>query len=99
MLNQEPSLAYERSSMEDLVTRPCAYCHGTREVGVGELVPDYQTCPVCEGHGNIRVPSEYIKCHQCDGTGKEDVGECIERFAPCEKCHGIGWAPPPPVYR
>jgi RecJ-like exonuclease len=98
MLNQEPSLAYERSSMEDLVTRPCAYCHGTREVDVGELVPDYQTCPVCEGHGNIRVPSEYVRCRQCSGTGKEDVGECIEWFMPCAKCYGTGWALPLPVY-
>jgi len=83
--------------MEDLVIQPCAYCDGTGEADVGEFVPDYQTCPVRKGDGNICVPGDYIKCRKCDGTGEENAGEYIKWFVPCEKCHGTGWAPPPPV--
>lgn len=84
--------------MAKLVTRPCEYCNGTGEVDVGELVPVYETCPVCKGSKNVRVPSNYINCPICDGTGKEDIGESIQRFGRCERCHGTGWALPPPVY-
>lgn len=85
--------------MAKLVTKPRAYCEGTGQVDVGELVPVYQTCPVCKGSREVRVPSNYTKCQICDGTGKEDVGEFVQRFARCKNCHGTGWAPPPPVYR
>jgi DnaJ-class molecular chaperone len=98
MLKQETLPAHGISSMEDLVIRPCAYCKGTGEVDVGTFIEDYQRCPVCEENRNVRVLSDYIKCHRCDGTGHEDAGQFIEWFVPCEKCHGTGWAPPPPVY-
>jgi DnaJ-class molecular chaperone len=85
--------------MEKLVKKPCAHCDATGEVNVGEFVPDYQTCPVCKGDREVRVPSDYIRCRKCDSTGKEDVGEFVKQLARCKKCHGTGWAPPPPVYR
>jgi DnaJ-class molecular chaperone len=66
---------------------------------MGELVPVYQTCDVCEGYGRVRVPGDHVKCPACKGAGVEDVGECMQWFLPCEKCRGTGWAPPPPVYR
>ena len=99
MLNQETPVVTEQPSTENLITQRCAYCEGTGEVDVGEVVPAYETCLVCRGYGNIRVPGDYVGCHECKGTGREDVGECIQWFMPCEKCHGTGWAPPPPVYR
>ena len=85
--------------MAKLVIRRCEYCEGTGEVDVGEFVPDYQTCPVCKGSREVRVPGNYTKCQICDGTGKEDVGEFVQRFERCKNCRGTGWAPPPPVYR
>ena len=99
MLKQETLPAYGISSEEDLVIRPCAYCKGTGEVDVCTFIEYYQPCHVCDESGNVRVPSDYIRCRKCDGTGKEDVGEYIQWFVPCEKCHGTGWSPPSPVYR
>jgi DnaJ-class molecular chaperone len=99
MPDQKISVAGESASTETLVAQRCAYCQGTGEVEVGELVPVYQTCEVCEGYGQVRVPGDPVKCPRCKGTGAEDVGECIQWFLPCEKCHGTAWASPPPVYR
>jgi DnaJ-class molecular chaperone len=90
---------HKQSCTAELVTKPCAYCNGTGEVNVGEVVPVYETCPVCKGDREVRVPGDYVKCRPCDGTGKEDIGEIIRRFGPCRRCRGTGWAPPPPVYR
>jgi DnaJ-class molecular chaperone len=98
MLNQEAPAVNSQSPVENLVTQRCAYCEGTGEVDVGEIVPVYEPCPVCEGYGQVRVSSEHVRCPQCKGTGIEDVGECIEWFMPCKKCHGTGWPPPPPMY-
>lgn len=89
----------EGASMAELVTRPCAYCDGTGEVDVGEVVSVFETCPVCKGACEVRVPADYVRCRSCDGTGKEDVGEIITVLEPCGRCKGTGWAPPPPVYR
>jgi len=89
----------EGSSTAELVTHPCAYCGGTGEVDVGEIVPVYETCPVCKGSCEVRVPADYVECRACDGTGKEDIGGVLEVFEPCGRCKGTGWAPPPPVYR
>ena len=85
--------------MATLVTKPCAYCEGTGQEDVGELVPVYQTCPVCKGSREVRVPSDFTECRICDGTGKEYVGDFIQRLERCKNCHGFGWAPPPPAYR
>jgi len=90
---------HEVSSATELVTKTCAYCGGTGEVNVGEVVSVFETCPVCKGACEVRAPLDYVRCRICEGTGKEDIGEIIQRFAPCERCHGTGWAPPPPVYR
>lgn len=89
---------HEGSSTVELVTKSCAYCDGTGEVDVGEVVQVYETCPVCKGSCELRVLGDYVKCQACDGTGKEDVGEVLEVFEPCGRCKGTGWAPPPPVY-
>ena len=97
-LNHEPQVAHGGPSLEGLVTRRCEYCEGTGEVDVGAFVPVYETCPICDGNREVRVPGDYTGCRKCEGTGEEDVGEFFEWFEPCEKCHGTGWAPPPPVY-
>ena len=89
----------EGSSTAELVTYPCAYCDGTGEVDVGEIVQVYETCPVCEGACEILVPGDYAKCRACEGTGKEDIGETITVLEPCGRCKGTGWSTPPPVYR
>ena len=81
----------------ELVTYPCAYCDGSGEVDVGEIVQVYEMCPVCEGACKIVVPGDYVKCQPCDGTGKEDVGEIITVLEPCGRCRGTGWDSPPPV--
>lgn len=98
MPNEEPRIAYESSATEYLVVRPCSYCDGTGEVDVGELAPVYETCPVCKGAREVRVPDDYVQCRICEGTGKEDVGEVLEVFEPCGRCKGTGWALPPPVH-
>ena len=82
----------------ELFTYPCAYCDGTGEIDVGETVPVYDTCLVCKGACEVRVPGDYVECRICGCTGKEDVGDVLEVFAPCGRCKGTGWAPPPPVY-
>jgi len=87
------------SSTVELVTKPCARCDGTGEVDIGEVTSLYQTCPVCKGDREVRVPSDYIRCCKCDGTGNEDIREIIQWFDRCSNCQGTGWAPPPPVYR
>ena len=89
----------EGSTVAELRTYHCAYCNGTGEVDVGEIVQVYDTCPVCKGDCEIVVPGDYVKCRACEGTGKEDVGETITVLEPCGRCKGTGWAPPPPVYR
>ena len=99
VLQQEPSMPQAGASVEDLVTRRCEYCEGSGEVDVGEVASVFETCPVCEGNCEVRVPNDYTRCRRCDGTGREDVGGILELFEPCERCHGTGWAPPPPVYR
>jgi len=99
VLQQEPSMPQAGASVEDLVTRRCEYCEGSGEVDVGEVVSVFETCPVCEGCREVRVPADYVKCPVCDGTGKNDIGEILEVFEPCGRCKGTGWAPPPPVYR
>jgi len=55
MLKQETLPPYGISSVEDSVIRACAYCEGTGEVDVGELVLVYETCPICKGSKNIRI--------------------------------------------
>ncbi len=80
-----------------LLTKPCAYCDGTGEVDVGMVVSVFETCPVCKGACEVRVPADYVRCRSCDGTGKELVGEIITVLEPCGRCKGTGWAPPPPV--
>ncbi len=89
----------EGSSTAALVKHSCAYCDSTGEVDVGEIVSVFETCPVCKGACEVRVPADYVRCRSCDGTGKEDVGEIITVFEPCRRCKGTGWARPPPVYR
>ena len=85
----------EGSSLAELVTYPCAYCGGTGEVDVGEIVPVYDTCSVCKGACEVRVPGDYVECRACEGTGEEDVGDVLEVFEPCGRCKGTGWATPP----
>ena len=89
----------EGASATKLVTRPCAYCDGTGEVDVGEIVQVYETCPVCKGSCEVRLPAHYVECRACEGTGREDVGDVLEVFERCGRCRGTGWAPPHPVYR
>ena len=89
----------EGSTVAELRTYHCAYCDGTGEVDVGEIVQVYEMCPVCEGACKIVVPGDYVKCQPCDGTGKEDIGEIITVLEPCGRCKGTGWCTTPPVYR
>ena len=97
--DDELAAPQRRNTVAKYVTQSCGYCDGTGEVNVGELVPVYQTCPVCKGDGSIQVPDNYVSCPICDGTGKQNVGEIIPREGRCRKCRGKGWAPPPPMYR
>jgi hypothetical protein len=85
--------------MPNLVRRRCGYCDGTGEVDVGEFVPDYRPCPVCQRTGEVRVPSTYGICGICGGSGKEDIGRYVRHIVRCGNCKGCGWAPPPPAYR
>jgi len=85
-------------STAELITYPCAYCDGTGEVDVGEVISVFETCPVCKGACEVRVPADYVKCRACDCTGKEDVGEIITVVELCGRCKGTGWSSPPPVY-
>ena len=89
----------EGSYTAELVTHPCAYCDGSGEVDVGEIVQVYETCPVCDGACEIVMSGDYVKCRLCEGTGKEDIGAALEVFEPCGRCKGTGRAPSHPVYR
>ena len=76
----------------------CGYCGGAGRVEVGEIVPREEICPICEGFGFVRVPSNYVQCPDCNGTGKKDVGEIFHRWVRCKRCKGTGWAKPPMPY-
>lgn len=86
--------------MANLVIRRCGYCDGRGEIDVGQYVPNPQPCLVCgEGHGGVRVPSNYSRCRICGGTGRRYVGEFLKHPERCGNCQGTGWAAPPPVYK
>jgi DnaJ-class molecular chaperone len=84
--------------MPRLVERNCGFCDGTGQVEVGDFVKSLATCPVCKGHGKVRVPSNYRKCPICGGTGKKNVGEFFAEWVRCRTCDGTGWTEPPPAY-
>lgn len=85
--------------MARLVDRRCGYCRGTGEVRVGDFVETSATCPVCDGFGFVRVPSDYRRCPDCNGTGKKEMGTFFSQKARCGRCQGTGWAEPPLPYR
>ena len=61
----------------------CSYCKGT-----GRKYASYEytdTCPICEGAGNIDVPS-IAKCNSCRGTGRKYAS--YEYTDICAVCRG-----------
>jgi len=62
----------------------CAYCQGTgKKYGRGTET----VCPVCDGSGQVNVPTNHIECGYCKGTGHK-YGRGTETI--CPVCNGIG---------
>ncbi len=61
----------------------CDTCHGTG----AKAGTQPQTCPTCQGHGQVRMQQGFFSiqqtCPRCHGTGKI-IAE------PCSACHGQG---------
>jgi molecular chaperone DnaJ len=61
----------------------CETCHGTG----AKAGTQPQTCPTCQGHGQVRMQQGFFSiqqtCPRCHGTGKI-IAE------PCSACHGQG---------
>ena len=75
-------------SVSVLVQRPCAFCgcHGKIEDNVTKKK---KACPVCQGSGIARVPSNARPCASCKGGGRVRRGQ---NFTQCGTCKGTGWA-------
>jgi len=46
--------------------------------GLTENAPDSDTCPACDGRGEVGDGRTVIRCEECDGTGKKQTGDFIE---------------------
>ena len=62
----------------------CTYCQGTGKK-YGENHSDI--CPVCDGVGEVNVPSEHNECGYCNGTGHK-YGRSHSDI--CPVCNGVG---------
>lgn len=82
----------------DYDEKPCSAHPSVTEV----IGYDFRECPICEGTGEIRVPTWYIPincscgkdpiCPICFGTGHERKPGGIVKIA-CEKCKTTGKVP------
>jgi len=87
--------------MSKFIETVCNYCKGKGKVDEDcDVPPNFRTCPVCGGHGRIRVPNNYRRCTACGGSGRKyDSMDPMGSFSQCRRCKGSGWMPPPRIVR
>jgi len=78
--------AKKRSGLpaKDFVTAECAFCGGIGKDPY-EVLSKLSNCPVCNGHGTVRVRRPAHPCAFCHGTGKKRRTRLS-----CEVCKGTG---------
>jgi RecJ-like exonuclease len=66
----------------------CATCDGK-----GVMGRKMETCPACDGLGEIKVVKPPTKCPRCDGTGNKAATDSLFFSSGlCPVCGGKGWA-------
>jgi DnaJ-class molecular chaperone len=80
--------------MARFAKRPCAYCGGRGRVASMGIMPNWRTCPACDGYRFVFVPGSYVKCIECGGTGRTSGGAGFRALVRCKKCRGAGWSEP-----